>query len=209
MNQAQSIYAFKPAFQSLLRPVMNGLSNIGITPNQITLAAVALSLAAGSLIAWARGGRMLLVLPAVLLVRMAMNALDGMLARERNRKSPLGAILNELGDVVSDAALYLPLAAVAGFTPWLVVAIVLLAALTEMTGVTAVMIGSTRRYDGPFGKSDRALFFGLLGLLVGSGVRIEPAIPFVLCAVILLLMGTIFNRARGALRESTLIGGVL
>ena len=37
---------------------------------------------------------------------MAFNAIDGMLAREFGQKSRLGAYLNELTDVVSDAALY-------------------------------------------------------------------------------------------------------
>ena len=41
---------------------------------------------------------------------MMLNALDGMLAREFDRPTPLGALLNEIGDLVSDAALYLPLA---------------------------------------------------------------------------------------------------
>lgn len=75
---------------------------------------------------------------------MAMNALDGMLARERNQQASLGVFLNELGDVVSDAALYLPLALIAGFTPWLVVVVLLLATLAEMTGVLGLAIGATR-----------------------------------------------------------------
>ena len=51
---------------------------------------------------------------------MALNALDGMLAREFNQKSRLGAVLNELGDVVSDTALYLPIALVPGVNSALV-----------------------------------------------------------------------------------------
>lgn len=50
----------------------------------------------------------LLLLPIVLFIRMALNALDGMLARECNQQTRLGAILNETGDVISDIALYLP-----------------------------------------------------------------------------------------------------
>src|SRR5947207_2460802 len=62
-----------------------------------------------------------LLLAAFLFIRMALNAVDGMLAREHGMKSKLGAILNELGDVVSDAALYLPFALLAGAYGWLVV----------------------------------------------------------------------------------------
>ncbi len=202
-----SIYALKPAFQSLLRPVVNTLARIGVTANQVTVFAMLLSLAAGAAIAFTRGGRALLLLPAVLLARMALNAMDGMLAREHNQKSALGAILNELGDVISDAALYLPLAIVPRFDSRLIVAIVILAILTEMTGVVAIQIGASRRYDGPLGKSDRAFFFGLIGLLLGFNIRIEPAVPYILWAAIVLLVLTILNRARQALRQTN-EGGV-
>jgi CDP-diacylglycerol---glycerol-3-phosphate 3-phosphatidyltransferase len=46
-----------------------------------------------------------------------------MLAREHDPKTAHGAILNKLGDVFSDAVLYLPLAVVPGFTSGLVVLI--------------------------------------------------------------------------------------
>jgi len=110
-------------------------------------------------------------------------------------------VLNEIGDVVSDSALYLPLALVPGFRPELVVAAVLLAVISEMTGVVAVQIGATRRYDGPMGKSDRAFALGLLCLLLGCGVSIEQWLDTILGGVILLLVLTIFNRSRQALKE--------
>jgi len=196
-----SIYGLKPKFQALLRPIVRQLAAAGVTANQVTIAALLLSLATGAAIAWAHGGKTLLLLPAVLSARMALNAMDGMLAREHNQKSPLGAILNELGDVIADAGLYLPLALVPGFNPLLLTCVVLLSVLTEMTGVIGVQIGASRRYDGPFGKSDRAFVFGLLGLLLGLGVRLERVIPYVSGAMALLLVLTIWNRARQALRE--------
>jgi CDP-diacylglycerol--glycerol-3-phosphate 3-phosphatidyltransferase len=97
--------------------------------------------------------------------------------------------------------LYLPLAVVPGFDPWLVVGVVILSVLTEMTGVISVQIGASRRYDGPLGKSDRAFLFGLMGLLLGLRVAIERGIPYVLFAMILLSVLTILNRARHALLE--------
>jgi CDP-diacylglycerol--glycerol-3-phosphate 3-phosphatidyltransferase len=196
-----SVYQLKPAFQGLLRPVVNRLARIGVTANQVTIAALLLSLSTGQLIASQHGGRVLLLLPAVLFVRMALNAMDGMLAREHNQKSALGAILNELGDVIADTGLYLPLAVVPEFDPWLVIAVVILAVLTEMTGVIGVQIGASRRYDGPLGKSDRAFLFGLMGLLLGFHVPTGKSIPWVLLLMILLSTLTIFNRARRALLE--------
>jgi CDP-diacylglycerol--glycerol-3-phosphate 3-phosphatidyltransferase len=196
-----SVYQLKPAFQSLLRPIVNWLVRIGVTANQVTIAALLLSLSIGHVIARTHGGLSLLLLPVVLFLRMALNAMDGMLAREHNQKSALGAILNELGDVVADVGLYLPLAVVPGFDPWLVVGVVILSIFTEMTGVIGVQIGASRRYDGPLGKSDRAFLLGSMGLLLGLRVPIERAIPYLLLAMILLSALTILNRAWHALLE--------
>jgi CDP-diacylglycerol--glycerol-3-phosphate 3-phosphatidyltransferase len=197
-----SVYDLKPAFQGLLRPLCRALARAGVTANQVTVGAVLLSLAAGGLIAWRPAARWpLLLLPAVLLARMALNALDGMLAREHGMKSALGGILNELGDVVSDAALYLPLALVPGVEPWLVVAAVVLAALTEMTGVVAVQIGASRRYDGPMGKSDRAVVLGAAALALGLGAPAARFMNALLVVLLALLAATVARRARAALAE--------
>jgi CDP-diacylglycerol---glycerol-3-phosphate 3-phosphatidyltransferase len=196
-----SIYGLKPSFQNLLRPLTNALARVGISANQITLAAMAASLATGVVIFLLRSKSSLLLLPIVLLVRMALNAIDGMLAREHNQKTALGAILNELGDVFSDSALYLPLAVIPGFSAPLVFLIVLVSGLTEMTGVVGVQIGASRRYDGPMGKSDRAFVFGALGLLLGLNLPIVPVIQYVLGLVLVLLLVTVVNRARRALAE--------
>jgi CDP-diacylglycerol--glycerol-3-phosphate 3-phosphatidyltransferase len=199
-----TIYRLKPAFQNMLRPLCRTLASRGVTANQVTVAALLLSLIIGLMI-WLSGGARwaLALLPPVLLARMALNAVDGMLAREHAMQSALGAILNELGDVLSDAALYLPLAQAPGFAPALVVLIVLLGAVSEMTGVLAVLIGAHRRYDGPMGKSDRAFVFGVLALLLAAGVPGGSWLQVLLGLILLLLAATIINRARRALVEVT------
>mgnify|MGYP001557046178 CR=1 FL=1 len=107
-----------------------------------------------------------------------------------------------LQGVVSDTVLYLPLAVVSGFQSKLVVTVVLLAIISEMAGVVAVQIGASRRYDGPMGKSDRALVFGTVGLALGLGVAPGRWLDAVLCVLTALLMLTIVNRSRKALREA-------
>ena len=197
-----SIYQLKPAFQRLLRPLAGGLVRAGVTPNQVTVAALLLSAAVGAVVALRAGERWpLLLLPAALFARMALNALDGMMAREHGLTSPLGALLNELSDVASDALLYLPLALVPAFPAAAVVVVVVLAALGELAGVAALAVGASRRYDGPMGKSDRAFVFGALGLLLGLGVRGEPWVAWVSWAVAALAALTVANRVRAALRE--------
>lgn len=197
-----SIYQLKPRFQQLLRPFLNFLTRLGVTPNQVTLAAMLLSLGYGAALALApQCADLWLGLPFFLLLRMALNAIDGMLANATGNKTALGALLNELCDQVSDAALYLPVALLAGVSPQLVVLVVVLALLAEFAGVLACSIGVARRFDGPMGKSDRAFAFGLLGLLVWAGVA--PLWHNALLALVLLLsLLTVFNRLRQALRLS-------
>ncbi len=199
-----SVYDLKPKFQNLLRPLIAGLVRAGVTPNTVTVAALVLSAAAGAAIAiWPASPWPLLALPVVLLVRMALNAIDGMMAREHDMASPLGAILNEAGDVVSDACLYLPMATIPAFRPWLVVLVVILAAVGELVGVTAQAAGASRRYDGPMGKSDRALWLSVLGLAAAwrpaGGWWADAALG----AIVLMSAATILNRARSAVREVT------
>jgi CDP-diacylglycerol--glycerol-3-phosphate 3-phosphatidyltransferase len=199
-----SIYDLKPKFQALLRPLTRRLAAAGVTANQVTVVAGLLSIAVGATIAiWHDRSWPLLLLPAVLFVRMALNAIDGMLAREHGMKSKLGAVLNEVGDVVSDSGLYLPLAWVEGVSAPLIVVITILAAVSELTGVVGVQIGASRRYDGPLGKSDRAFAFGLLGLLLGCGVPRGIWITVFLAIMVALVALTIVNRARRALEEAT------
>jgi CDP-diacylglycerol--glycerol-3-phosphate 3-phosphatidyltransferase len=197
-----TIYQLQPAFQNLLRPLTQQLFRRGVSANQVTLAAMLLSCVVGGLLYYFPGARWALFLvPLFLFLRMALNAIDGMLAREHHQKSALGAVLNELGDVVSDAALYLPFAVLPGMSPTLLVLTVLLAVISEMTGVAAVQIGATRRYDGPMGKSDRAFVFGTVALALALGAPPGAWQNWVFTAVALLLVLTILNRARGALRE--------
>ena len=99
-----SVYDLKPRFVALLRPLAGRLARAGVTANMVTLAAMADSIIVGSVLAlWPDCQVLWLMLPAFLFLRMAANAVDGILAREFAMKSSLGAILNEVGDVVSDA----------------------------------------------------------------------------------------------------------
>lgn len=198
-----TIYDLKSRFQDLLRPLCRRLARTGITANQVTVFALLGSLVMGAALAvWVDSRWLWLLLPIWLFARMALNAIDGMLAREHNMQSALGGLLNELGDVVSDTALYLPFALLAATSGPLVVFIVLTAAVTEFAGVAAIQIGASRRYDGPMGKSDRAFVFGLLALLIGLGVPSSPWLNWALGLILLLALYTVFRRCKRALKEA-------
>ncbi|WP_127956639.1 CDP-alcohol phosphatidyltransferase family protein [Serratia microhaemolytica] len=196
-----SIYQLKPRFQQLLQPSLIWLSRKGITPNQVTLAAMALSIGYGTMLALLPWQGLWVALPLILLLRMALNALDGMLANACGNKTKLGALLNELCDQISDLALYLPFIVLSTLNPQLLLATLFCALLTEFAGVLACSIGVARRFDGPMGKSDRAVAFGLLAIM--HSYQVTPLwLNSLLALVLLLSMLTIINRLRGALATS-------
>ena len=195
-----SIYQLKPQFQRLLQPLMRALVRWRVSPNQITVATMLLSLAYGAALALQPDcAGLWLGLPAFLLLRMALNAIDGMLANATGQKTRLGTLLNELCDEVSDVGLYLPFMLAAGVAPALVLLAVIGGLLAEFAGVIALAVGASRRFDGPMGKSDRAFWFGLLGLLIGfdSAASLLHAVP---ALVALLSVWTVVNRLKQALR---------
>lgn len=201
-----SIYDLKPRFQQLLRPVTAALHRAGITANGVTVAAAVGSIAYGAYLGFVPASRWAwLLLPAFLFARMALNAVDGMLAREYAQQSRLGALLNEGGDVVADAALYVPFALLPGVHGGWVLLVVFLAVLSEFVGVLGQVVGGGRRYDGPCGKSDRAFAFGAVALLIGLGVPVAPYLNYVFAALAGLLILTVWNRARQALRQASTV----
>lgn len=197
-----TLYALKPKFQALLRPLVERLAAHGVTANQVTLLAAVVSVLVGALVAALHGYHVVfLLLPVWLFARMAFNAIDGMLAREFGQQSRLGGYLNELCDIVSDAALVLPFALLPAFGPAPVLVVVFLAVLGEYAGVMGPLVGASRRYDGPLGKSDRALVFGALGLWIGLGFPLGDWAGGLMPLIALLLVWTLVNRVRRGLDE--------
>lgn len=197
-----SIYQLKPAFQRLLRPLVQRLYDHGVTANQITLLAGVVSVLLGLLLAgFPHYPWLFALIPLWMVVRMALNAIDGLLAREFGQQSTLGAYLNELCDVVADTALILPFALISGVSLLPVMLVTLLALLSEYAGVLGPMVGASRRYDGPMGKSDRAFVFGVMALGVALGWLSAGVLDTVMWLVAGLLACTLVNRVRQGLQE--------
>ena len=198
-----SIYNLKPAFQSLLRPVVHKLFNAKITANQVTIAACVGSLIVAALMIYGLPNlHILWLMPIWMFVRMALNAIDGMLAREFNQQSKLGAYLNELCDVIADSALFAVFIFIPGIHSYCVILIIFLALLSEYTGVMGPLIKANRRYDGPMGKSDRAFVFGTLSVVIAINLVNPIWINGVLYITAALLIYTIYNRIRNGIKDS-------
>ena len=209
-----SIYQLKLAFQNLLRPFVQLLYKSGITANQVTLLAMLISTCFGYFlycyylthpISW-----LLLLFPLWMLIRMAFNAIDGMLAREFKQQSNLGTFYNELCDIISDTALYLCFIAFGFINAKLLLLVVFLALLSEYAGVMAPLIGQERRYDGPMGKSDRAFWLSLIAVIIVIFPYISTNLQLlgricngILILIALLLLLTIFNRIKNSLKTTS------
>lgn len=195
-----TLYQIKPKFQAWLRPLVQRLADRGVTANQVTTVAALGSIVVAGMVGaliWLPG--IFLLMPLWLFVRMALNAIDGMLAREHGQQSALGAYLNELGDIVSDLALVILFVLPFGTV---VVPFAILAVVVECAGLIGPLAGASRRYDGPLGKSDRALVLGALGLWLGLGFGPGAYGHWIWVALCLLSILTIVRRVQRGVQEA-------
>ena len=196
-------YDLKPAFQRMLLPMLGRLRQAGVTPNTLTWMAILLSGGLGYAFVLGQEQRSwFYAVAAGLLLRMALNALDGMMARQFSMTSTAGAVLNELGDVVSDALVMWPLALLPGVHAGWVGALLWMSAVNEYAGVLGASVGGERRYEGPMGKSDRTLVWGLFCLLLGAGVPVEGHVQTGVWVVLAGLCWSTFRRVRAILNET-------
>ncbi|QMT32158.1 CDP-alcohol phosphatidyltransferase family protein [Alysiella filiformis] len=196
-----STYAFKPKFQEWVRPMAQKLVQNGITANQVTQFAAIVSVLLGVILSVFAGVSWLFFLqPIWLLLRMILNAIDGIMAREFMQESAQGGYFNEAGDVLADAALYLPFAFVAPLGGFSVGLLIWLAALTEIFGLLGKIHGfNGRRYDG-FGKSDRAAVFGVLALWYAFAGSLNVFAHLVIWLMIALSVYTCYLRFQNGLK---------
>lgn len=192
-----TIYDLKPKFQNLLRPIVQWLADKHIRPNQVTWSALFLSGFLGAFIYFSNGAAWsLLLLPVGLFIRMGLNAIDGMLAREHDMQTKEGAMLNEMTDVIADSFIYLAFVSIPLVEPSLIVLFVIISIFTEMAGIVGQAINNDRRYDGPMGKSDRAFAIGLAGVLIALELINEEWLLYYLLLAILLSLITLYNRMK-------------
>jgi CDP-diacylglycerol--glycerol-3-phosphate 3-phosphatidyltransferase len=106
------------------------------------------------------------MLPVWLIARTACASLDGTLAVEFEQKSRLGGVLNEVGDVASEIALFAPLAFIPSVSRTEISLLIALVVLSELAGLIGLKFGGRRHVEGPFGKADRSVFLSALSVAV-------------------------------------------
>ncbi len=176
-----SIYKIKPRFQQLLMPQLKLLKRLGISPNSITFFSILLSFGIAYFF-WntSDNSSYFLIVAFGLLLRMMLNALDGMMARIYNLQSKLGEVLNEVGDIVSDVAIYFPLIIFESLRIEIAIIFILLSIINEFCGLMAKVISGERRYDGPMGKSDRAFLIGIICIVYYFTNGLDPYMNYII-----------------------------
>ena len=183
----RGLYAAKPWFTRQLKRIVDAAVAHGWSPDAFTVIGVLFA-------AIAAVGLLVGLWPVVLVGlvgRLAGANLDGAVARAREVSRPVGFLINEIGDRVSDL---LPLAALAylAFTSGSRLALVLtLVALIAASWPTFVSLaiagaGGPRINGGPFGKTERVLVV----LLTAIALVYFPHVVTLLIASIVIILGS-------------------
>ena len=197
-----SIYKLKPKFQKLLQPLLLLFKRIGVSPNHITVFTIFFSLLIGYILFLGIYNSFWFIVVALgLLIRMMLNALDGMMANQFNLQSKLGEILNEIGDVISDIAIYFPFLYFEAIKSEYVILFIFLSIINEFCGVLAKLISGSRRYDGPMGKSDRAFLVGIICIVLFFTDSILIYLNYVFIIAIFLILISSYFRITKALKN--------
>jgi CDP-diacylglycerol---glycerol-3-phosphate 3-phosphatidyltransferase len=171
-----SLYSAKPRFQVALRGVEVQLVAWGVHADWLTGAAVGVAAAAAGLhmVGWEHEWAALWAVPVLALVRLALNALDGQVARRAGTARPWGAVLNEMGDRLADLFFLAPLALVGPVDARLGLAALTLMLLSSLIGVLGQAVVGTRLTVGVFAKADRMV---ALALLYGLALTLNASWP--------------------------------
>lgn len=163
---SMGIYNIKPWFREQLQPLIKLLWNVH--PDVLTWSALGLSIVSGVLLFNSYDHPFLAVLVVPLLfARLALNALDGMLAQQTGKARPAGEILNEVSDRLADVAIFLGLTlSPAVDKTWGLLSIISIL-IVSYVGILGKAVAGERVYIGVLGKADRMIYLMIACLIYG------------------------------------------
>jgi phosphatidylglycerophosphate synthase len=136
------------------KAVASWLARRGVRPNQISLVSILAAAVGAVSLAFLRQPWNVIGCVCGVQIRLLCNLLDGMVAIEHGKQTPLGPLCNELPDRVSDSVLFIALGYASG-VPWLGWLSALLAALTAYIRVFGGALGFVQDFRGPMAKQHR------------------------------------------------------
>ena len=203
-----------PVFQRLAAR----LARNAITPNQISGTSIFFAVVAGIAIAAtssiddANAGRGLWILAAAMIqCRLIANLLDGMVAVEGGKSSPVGDLYNEVPDRVSDAAIFIGAGYAVGGHPLLGFAAALVAVFVAYVRAIGASVEAGQVFAGPFAKPQRMALMTATCVAMAvlptawQSIPSQPAITVVATALIVICIGGIIT----SIRRLQIIGAIL
>lgn len=190
------IYRIKPRFQQALGGTVAVLVQRRVHPDHLTIGALLLSLGGGAAL-WGSSQTLwlLLLVPGVAMGRTALNALDGLVARDTGLARPWGEVLNEFCDRLADVALFAGVALAHRSNLQLGAAVLVLMLLSSYLAILSKAAGGRRQYGGVMGKADRMIYLSITTVLAFL-LPAYPVLTFFLIVVLVGLVLTIAQRAR-------------
>lgn len=166
-NKNVGIYSIKPRFQQILSPLTNLCVKLSIPPDYLNFFALALSLIAFVLLANFGKQPLILVLVSLLmLIRLVVNALDGLVARAMKLDSKKGLVKNEFVDRVSDVLLFIGFSFVPAVNVSLLLITIVSFLLVSYLGILSLAVTGVREYTGIMGKADRIVYLTVFSLII-------------------------------------------
>jgi archaetidylinositol phosphate synthase len=152
----------RPLADRMITPVVAGSKRAGLTPNAVSVLALLAAVGAAGSFTFAGETRLAYLLGAVLVAcNGVLDLLDGALARELDRSSEAGDLLDHVLDRYADIVVVVGLAAgVDRFA--LGLAAVTGVLMTSYLGTQAQAVGLDRVYGGLLGRADRLVLVGVV-----------------------------------------------
>lgn len=192
------------------------IAAMGVSPNAISIAGMIAGILAGLAFALTSlpgyGQAFLFVAAALVQLRLLANMLDGMVAVQTGRASPLGELFNEVPDRVSDTTIFLGAGYAVGGVPELGYLAAILALLTAYVRAEGKVAGAPQEFCGPMAKPQRmaamtiaALYAGLAPTIWQLHMESWPHASTIAVGLLIVVIGSAITFLRRLLR----IGRVL
>jgi phosphatidylglycerophosphate synthase len=137
----------------------------------------------------------LLFIPVIAIGRTALNALDGLVARDTGLARPWGEVLNECCDRLADVALLGGASLAIGSDARLGAVTIVVMLLCSYLSIVSKAAGGKRQYGGIMGKADRMIFLSFASVIALALPQVRVFTIF-LAIVLAGLVLTIAVRAR-------------
>jgi phosphatidylglycerophosphate synthase len=184
---------------AVMQSLASLLARTNVTPNQISVMSVVFSLLVPlGLGIWGSSWTGVLIALAGIQLRLLCNLIDGMVAVEGGKRSPLGDVYNEFPDRISDTVILLGFAFASREQSYLYMLAWVAcfgAVLTAYVRVLGASLGTKHYFSGPMAKQHRmALLSAALLVLPILGVTLTNLLVAAIFLVV--IAGTVVTCAR-------------